>query len=324
MNTAVERLYGSWDALNAALDALPGEPADIWSAAWEGADRDATGDAVRDLWSQDEHPGFPSAEAEAAAVELARSPHWSPAREAAREALTAAYMPAIKAIIKRHAGDADWHEDVQQTALLGFWEGVAQFDPARHRRLAALVQRRVLAALSDAHAARFGMTVPEAHRLAYAKIRAEAAKVAQNDPRSLDDIAAALAPSFGLSALDYWHVDRVVHLLSVDGSGVVRGRLDHDDCAHSFDVDDPATYMANPSPLVEPSEPSAAAVALAASLLDRLTDREREVVARYFGLDGYAAHTDAEVGAALGVTKMRANQIRNAALAKMRESTPAS
>jgi RNA polymerase primary sigma factor len=57
-----------------------------------------------------------------------------------------------------------------------------------------------------------------------------------------------------------------------------------------------------------------------APLLVRLDDRERLVVQLRFGLDGVPAHTLAEIGAVLGLTRQRVGQIEARAMTKLRRS----
>src|SRR5262245_26257352 len=86
LGSAVERLYGSWDALDSTLDTIGDEPTDLWESAavWSGSSLGLTGAAIRDLWSRT-YP--PIVDDEAAVVALALSDDPSPAREAARELL---------------------------------------------------------------------------------------------------------------------------------------------------------------------------------------------------------------------------------------------
>lgn len=53
--------------------------------------------------------------------------------------------------------------------------------------------------------------------------------------------------------------------------------------------------------------------------LDKLTDKQREVVERRFGLHGYDISTLEQVGEQIGVTRERVRQIQIEALRRLRE-----
>lgn len=55
-------------------------------------------------------------------------------------------------------------------------------------------------------------------------------------------------------------------------------------------------------------------------LAERLTTRERMIVATYYGLDGNPGATLGEIGDAVGLSRERIRQLRNRALAKLKES----
>lgn len=313
VGSAITRLYGSPAALNVALDGAALPARSVWDVEW--ADPDLTTAAERALWA-DTHEAFATDGDEQFAIMLAKA-----GDEAAKEAITRAYMPALKTIVRRHHGDATWRQDVRQTALLGLWEAVAQFDPSRHRRLAALVNRRVFAALSDAHAARFAMSVPEPQRLAYAKARNEAAKLVQTDAGTgpdLVDLAAEMAPEFGLSTVDYWLVDRVIHLGEVLPSGEVIHTGED-----AFEAKDAYAQPEAVAPLWPDDEPAPVRDALVSGLLDLLDNREREVIGRRFGVAGYATETEDEAAASMALSARRVRQIQAAALAKLRPTSGA-
>jgi RNA polymerase sigma factor (sigma-70 family) len=317
------------------ISAVTETAADIWTDARPAESRGITHDDIRDLW-QTTWPAL--GDTEPAVFALALSDARTPQAEAAREALTSAYMAVVKKITATHLREAADREDMRQTALMGLWQGFREFNPTKgHRTPAATVQRNVIRALSDAHAARFAMSVSERDRLAFSKARqaAEAQMTSETAERaaglrghgwfqagsSFDELAAALAPEFGLSSDGYWQVYRVLFVAEVLPSGdVQRSGEDSflsDGATGTYAQQENVTGLA---PAIEQNDPAAA---LVGGLLDRLTDREREVVERYYGLGEHPAHTDEEIGKALGFTKMRSNQIRNGALAKLREPAPA-
>jgi DNA-directed RNA polymerase specialized sigma subunit len=284
---------------------------DIWTEAARQADAfvGITAAAIRDLW-QNDHAAIVGDEA--ALVALALSDEPSLDREAAREALTAAYVGGpVKRIVAVHSRRSD-ADDIRQSALEGLWRGLNAFNPAKHRRPVATIEREVLAALDAVHAARFGMKVPEAQRLAYSKARDEAVRRTLADDGygvDIDDLAADIAPEFGLSTVDYWHVYRVVHFGEVQANGEAleaTARRGHSEGGEPI------------SSLWESATPNVAHEPVVLALLDGLTDREREVIGYRFGLDGKPAHTEDETAAALGLTDRRIRQIQAAALAKLR------
>jgi RNA polymerase primary sigma factor/RNA polymerase sigma factor len=91
--------------------------------------------------------------------------------------------------------------------------------------------------------------------------------------------------------------------------------------SHDETLDTAAEERANPYSAELAQERNAADVT---NILNCLSEREREIVVKRFGLSGLApAQTLQEVGADLGVTKERIRQIEKRALAKLREAADA-
>lgn len=235
--------------------------------------------AMRDLWTAT----WPALADDARVVALARA-----GNEDARERITTAYMGTVKRIVGKHLcwSDAD---DIRQAALLGIWQAVKEFDTDKgHRGLAATVQRNILHALGAQFALRFGLHVPTPQRLAWSQIRAEAARRVQDRTAhgDIDDVAAAIAPEFGLSSWDFEEIDAAAHgwarwhtLAPTAPTGPVPDVTDH---------------------------------------LGRLATREREVIERRFGLAARPQETEDEAAASMAVTPRRVRQIQAAALTKLR------
>ena len=271
---------------------------DMWAEAVKASESviGITAAAIRDLWGN-EHPALVGDEA--AIVAHALYGDDTAAREVARETLTAAYIGGpVKRIVAAHSRRED-AEDVRQSAVEGLWRGLNAFDPAKHRRPVATIQREVLAALDEVHAARFGMKVPEADRLKFAKANAA-------HPEDVE-AAAEGAHAFGLSAEEFWHIYRVQWLADLVAPG-----------ADSLDGGYGEREAAMSPLLPSAATPNVAHSLLVEAMLNHLDGREREVIARRFGLDGHPAHTEDECAAALGLSDRRIRQIQAAALAKLR------
>lgn len=279
---------------NVARDFDDEDARDIWATAARLADEyiGITAAAIRDLWN-DEHPQLAGDEAEAVRFALDGDP--STRREETREELTRAFIGGpVKRILAIHTRSHD-AEDVRQSALEGLWRGFHAFDPSRHRRPVATIEREVLAALDTIHAARVAMKVPEATRLKF--VRCLAAY-----PGDVET-AAEHAEEFDFTAGEFWHVHRVWHTASLSAAF----------------TDEPGDGReADAAPLWEAVTPNVEHEPMIAALLDGLTGREREVIALRFGLDGKPAHTEDEAAAVLSLTPRRIRQIQAAALASLR------
>jgi RNA polymerase sigma factor (sigma-70 family) len=269
---------------------------DIWAAAAQLADDfiGITAAGIRDLWEA-EHPGVPNAEAPAL-VALALSADPSTAREEARERLSGAFLGSVvKRVLATHLRSTG-AEDMRQTAMEGVWRGLNAYDPAKHRSPVATLQLSVLAALNDAHAARYAMTVPE-------KVRLRFVKACDAFPGDLE-AAAEHADEQGLTTDEFWHIYR---LTFVDAPPSVSAEVAEPDYA----------------PLWEAATPDVTRDETVAVLLAGLSDRERRVIALRFGLDDEAAHTEDETAEVLGLTPRRVRQIQAAALDRLRVTSSA-
>ncbi len=79
-----------------------------------------------------------------------------------------------------------------------------------------------------------------------------------------------------------------------------------------------AAKVPPPEEVIEDRDALARCAAQAATLMRRLTPRERTVIRRRFGLDGAKPGTLDEVGAEIGVSRERVRQIQVRAVARMR------
>lgn len=90
------------------------------------------------------------------------------------------------------------------------------------------------------------------------------------------------------------------------------------------DEDDPGDFGEPAAPTVAPPDldPAPDHAGRVGAMLARVTHREREAVARRFGLDGHAEHTLSMIGRAMGFSKERARQLVASGLARMARTTP--
>jgi RNA polymerase primary sigma factor len=102
------------------------------------------------------------------------------------------------------------------------------------------------------------------------------------------------------------------------GAGGVVDMPDPDPEPEADEDREHAADMPDPEP--EADEDREHAADRLARLMARLTDRQREVIARRHGLGGHEPHTLAAIGRALGVTKERIRQIEKKAMDRLRRA----
>lgn len=287
-------IIASYAATVAAIAPAP----DMYSAAMREFDsRDLTAAGRRYLWSEttgDSALGDEAAERATIAAAQAGD-------RDARAAILAAYMPLIKGMQRRHAGDAGWREEVRQAAVVGLFEAVAAFDVAKagNARLGGLAPRYIADAVSELYAGRFMLSVPKADRLAYGKARAAAgAQDGEEFGDASNDAAAALAPEFGLSTEDY----RVIHLAATY-TGIATPR-EGDEDAEERDADALTIEVQVPAPI---TLATVTAIRTAAGL----SDKESAAIDAVHGLNGCAQQTREEAAKSLGLEKRRLVQLLN-------------
>jgi RNA polymerase primary sigma factor len=298
VSTAIERLYGSTENLNRALDAQPSSGDPIWTAKPRSAS--ITGWGIEQLWKADhgrhDHGNLADAADEQFVVLAALD-----GDEAAWASLMRAYIPAIQAVVARHSQSALENEDIRQTAMEGFVGAVREYDADKATRVAGLVKFKVSEALSKRHGQSFVATVPRRTRERVTQIL----RVAEGDAV----LAEELAPEYGMSRRTFRE--------AYQGFQAIVPPL-HGQDGH------PKTYtgamvqeLANRPLVAEPTTVEDAELVDAAMSAD-LTERERAVVVLSFGLTGRNPMTDGQIGEAVGVSRSRAAHIKADAVAKMR------
>ncbi|WGH21117.1 DNA binding protein [Arthrobacter phage Cassia] len=218
-------------------------------------------------------------------------------------ALMYAYAPAIRNVVERFTGEGHTatpdDEELHATALLGFAEAIAAFDPEKHLRLSAVVRVVLARVMRDEYPSRDAFTVP-ARTLTrfYSILRKAEGNVYE---------AAALAPQYEMSRETFFSVLSAVRDVdTIDGAP-------SDDEGHAALVND-----ARPIWDASAAEEDALLVAAAFEAVDGV---EESVCRLAYGFESYGDPVpDVEIGHRLGMTRPTVQRRRSSALGKMREA----
>ena len=104
-----------------------------------------------------------------------------------------------------------------------------------------------------------------------------------------------------------------------------RNNTDSDDYPKDFEgqlenEETAETAVNNPQPFIDDEGEDEEVKSTILELVDRLNDREKEVIIRYYGIYGNQEETLEEIGKGMNLTKERIRQISEKALKKMRSS----
>ena len=246
-------------------------------------------------------PGRDGAGADRAALVLAAK--MDPGR---REELIDEYRPLIAAVARRYSrrGLIERHELVQQ-GVVGLLEALNRYDPSLGTPFWAYASWWVRQAMQHVTSELDGPFVLS-DRAQRARSRLAAARRAHLQEHRREPTRTELAAAAKLD------IDHVNSLLAADGPArALEEQVGDDDLCFGDLVADPRA--ADEFERV----PDRTAAKGVPALLALLTDRERLVVSRRFGLDG-EAHTLRDIGAALNVSAERVRQIEERALERLR------
>lgn len=227
---------------------------------------------------------------------------------AAREALVVALLPDLMAAARRYAGGPTEAADLVQEGVLAVLGALLRFDPDRGASFRAYAAPWIRGAM-----ARLAQDQRRALRLpARAKADLSALKRVGNRMLAERGREAPLTEVAEAAGVDLARAEMILN--AARPAGALEEPLAGDEEALTL-VDvlaDPRAEEAYDGVVRAASTPGLAA------LLGALSERERDVVERRFGLGGREEESLADIGRRLGVSRERARQIEARALAKMR------
>jgi RNA polymerase primary sigma factor len=226
---------------------------------------------------------------------------------AAREALIVSLLPDLVAAARRYAGGPTEAADLVQEGVLAVLAALLRFDPdhgATFRAYAAPWVRGAMARLAQDQ--RRALRLP-----ARAKADLSALKRAGNRLLAERGREAPLREVAGAAGVDLARAAAILDAARPAG-GLDEAVGDGGGLTLVDVLADPRAEEAYDEVVRRAAAPELGA------LLGALSEREREVVERRFGLGGRDEESLADIGRRLGVSRERARQIEARALAKMR------
>ena len=220
-----------------------------------------------------------------------------------RDALVEAHLSQVKFIAERMIAKLPPSVDIDDlygAGVLGLLDAVEKYDPSRGVLFKTYAEMRVRGAMLDS--LRDLDWAPRSIRRRAREVEAAYAQIEREQGRAAaDDEVAAL---LGISVREF-------HALLGELRGLTITTLDHEDDEHNLHArqipDEPSR---TPAALYEQNEMRA----ILTAAIERLPERERQVVALYY----VEELTMKEIGAALGVTESRVSQIRTQSVMRLR------
>ena len=245
-------------------------------------------------------------------IELAKG--WLEKRdEDALHQLVEAHARLVVKIAAGFRGSGLPMADLVQEGNIGLMEAAERFDPERNVRFStyatwwifAGIQNYILRNSSIVRAA----TTPKQRRLFFNLRRLRARQAGRFDGRLTTDDRERIAEGLGVSVADVEHME--AHIARPDQS--LNTPIGDDDAVEHQDL--LADVAPNPEDLADDSSRRMARTKWIGEALERLSPRERQIIASRFLKDKRT--TLAEIGESFGVSKERIRQIEGRALKKM-------
>lgn len=253
---------------------------------------------LTDIFARNAERRFESVEAEREAIAAAKLGD----NEATADLLYA-YAPAIRNVVERFTGEGHTSspddEELRSTALLGFVEAVAAFDPEKHVRLSAVVRVVLARVMREEYPSRDAFHVPARTLTRFYSILRQAEGNVY--------AAAALAPQYEMTKETFFAV-----LSAVRDVDSVDGAPSDDEGATDLGAD-------NARPLWDATAAEEDAILVAAAF-EAVDDLEKTVCELSYGFTDYDPVPDAEIGHRLGLSRQKTQRTRSSALGKMRSA----
>jgi RNA polymerase nonessential primary-like sigma factor len=282
------------------LDPIDDEAIDAGSARATG--RTGAGDALGRYCAEIAEIALLDADEERRLARAARD-----GDAAARQRLIEANLRLVVAAARGYAGRGMALADLIAEGNLGLMRAVSRFDPGRGFRFSTYATWWIRQAIEQAllEQGRIVRLPESVVRALTAVLRVERELARHGGPApTLDAIAAAAGLPVAEVADLLRFNERVAEL---DDPAIASGLVASPAWPEEVDDDERQRLIAE-----------GAASERLADWLGRLAPRQREVLARRYGLDGYPMQSLAEVSAALGVSRERVRQIQQEALARLK------
>lgn len=254
---------------------------------------------LTDIFARNAERRFESVEAEREAIAAAKL-----GDNEATVALLYAYAPAIRNVVERFTGEGHTaspeDDELRSTALLGFSEAIAAFDPEKHVRLSSVVRVVLARVMREEYPSRDAFHVPPRTLTRFYSILRQAEGNVY--------AAAALAPQYEMTKETFFAVLSAVRDVdSIDGTPT-----EDEGAASDLGKD-------NARPLWDASAAEEDAILVAAAF-ESVNDLEKTVCELSYGFTDYDPVPDAEIGHRLGLSRQKTQRTRSSALGKMREA----